>query len=61
MLPMTLLHAMDALDADPVISAALDGAGPGVAAYFSRLKREEFFAWHNTVSAWEIDHYLTAF
>ncbi|WP_040795933.1 type III glutamate--ammonia ligase [Nocardia higoensis] len=61
MLPMTLLHAMDALDADPVITAALDGAGPGVSSYFSGLKREEFFAWHNTVSNWEIDRYLTAF
>ncbi|MGC0366399.1 glutamine synthetase [Rhodococcus sp. 27YEA15] len=61
MLPMTLLHAMDALEADPVLTAALDVAGPGVAEYFAKTKREEFFSWHNTVSAWEIDHYLTAF
>ncbi|MFF3573585.1 type III glutamate--ammonia ligase [Nocardia jiangxiensis] len=61
MLPMTLVHAADALDADPVLTAALDIAGPGVAAYFTERKREEFFTWHNTVSAWEIDHYLTAF
>lgn len=61
MLPMTLLHAMDAMEADPVVTAALDVAGPGVAAYFAQHKREEFFAWHNTVSAWEIDQYLTAF
>lgn len=60
-LPMTLVHAMDALEADPVVTAALDIAGPGVAAYFAERKREEFFAWHNTVSAWEIDQYLTAF
>lgn len=60
-LPMTLVHAMDALEADPVVVAALDIAGPGVAAYFAERKREEFFAWHNTVSAWEIDQYLTAF
>jgi glutamine synthetase len=60
-LPRTLLHAIDAFAADPVVSGALDGAGTGVAAYFADLKREEFFAWHNTVSAWEIDHYLTAF
>ncbi|MFC3963590.1 type III glutamate--ammonia ligase [Nocardia jiangsuensis] len=60
-LPMTLVHAMDALEADPVLTAALDVAGPGVAAYFAQAKREEFFAWHNTVSDWEIDHYLTAF
>ncbi|MGW1738570.1 type III glutamate--ammonia ligase [Nocardia sp. NPDC001965] len=61
MLPMTLLHAMDALDADPVVADALNGAGPGVSDYFARLKRDEFFAWHNTVSTWEIDEYLTAF
>ena len=61
MLPMTLLHAMDALEADQVLIDALDAVGPGVAEYFAKTKREEFFAWHNTVSAWEIDHYLTAF
>lgn len=61
MLPMTLLHAMDALDKDDVLTAALNVAGPGVSEYFAQRKREEFFAWHNTVSAWEIDEYLTAF
>lgn len=60
-LPMTLLHAMDALAADPVVTGALDAAGPGVADYFTGLKREEFFHWHNTVTPWEIDSYLTAF
>lgn len=61
MLPMTLLHAMDALEADPVLTGALDCAGPGVGAYFVQRKREEFFSWHSTVSSWEIDEYLTAF
>jgi glutamine synthetase len=61
MLPMTLVHAMDCLDADPVLTGALDIAGPGVSSYFTNRKREEFFAWHNTVSDWEIDQYLTAF
>jgi glutamine synthetase len=60
-LPLTLLHAVEALEADPVVSAALDAAGEGVAAYFAQLKREEFFDWHNTVSPWEIERYLTAF
>jgi glutamine synthetase len=60
-LPMTLVHAVDALVADPVVTGALDGAGSGVADYFAQLKREEFFQWHNTVSPWEIDRYLTAF
>ena len=60
-LPMTLLHAIDAFETDAVVTAALDGVGAGVAAYFAQLKRDEFFDWHNTVSAWEIDRYLTAF
>jgi len=60
-LPPTLLHAVDALGADPVVTAALDAAGPGVAAYFGALKREEFLDWHSTVGAWEHDRYLTAF
>jgi glutamine synthetase len=60
-LPLTLLHAVEAFEADSVVTGALDGVGPGVAAYFANLKRDEFFDWHNTVSAWEIDRYLTAF
>lgn len=60
-LPPTLLHAVDELDADPVISGVLDTAGEGVASYFAKLKREEFFAYHSTVTPWEIEKYLTAF
>ncbi|AVP70082.1 type III glutamate--ammonia ligase [Prescottella equi] len=60
-LPMTLLHAMDALGKDAVVAGALDAAGPGVADYFTALKRDEFFEWHSTVTPWEVDSYLTAF
>jgi glutamine synthetase len=60
-LPLTLLHAVDALEADHALSAVLDCVGPGVAEYFAQLKRDEFFAWHSQVSAWEVDNYLTAF
>jgi glutamine synthetase len=60
-LPPTLLHAVDALSADPVVVNALDCVGPGVAEYFAALKREEFHDWHSTVGAWEHDRYLTAF
>jgi glutamine synthetase len=66
-LPPTLLHAADALAADPVLLAALDGAtgtGPGpacVADYYVGLKRAEFLAWHGQVSSWEVERYLTAF
>jgi glutamine synthetase len=57
-LPPTLLHAVDALESDPVVAGAL---GPEVSAYFADLKREEFLDWHATVSPAEVDRYLTAF
>ncbi|MAS53422.1 MAG: type III glutamate--ammonia ligase [Pimelobacter sp.] len=64
-LPRTLLHAVEALEADPVVTGSLDLAGLGdghrVAAYFAERKREEFFDFHAQVSGWEIDRYLTAF
>jgi glutamine synthetase len=60
-LPPTLLHAVDELETDPVITGVLDAAGTGVASYFAGIKRDEFFAYHGTVAPWEIDSYLTAF
>ncbi|MDL9935352.1 type III glutamate--ammonia ligase [Gordonia sp. ABSL1-1] len=68
-LPLTLLHAVEAFEADPVVTGVLDAALPTdwpegkqtVAQYFSGLKREEFFSWHAAVTPWEIDKYLTAF
>lgn len=60
-LPNTLVEAVDLLAADPVVTGVLDIAGPGVADYFAELKRREFIDYHAAVSAWEIDHYLTAF
>lgn len=60
-LPLTLLHAVDEFEGDAVVTAVLDAAGEGVAGYFANVKREEFFAYHSAVSAWEIDQYLTAF
>ena len=44
-----------------MISGVLDSVGDGVASYFGGLKRDEFFAYHSSVSPWEIDQYLTAF
>jgi glutamine synthetase len=58
--PVTLLHAVEAFQADPVMTGVLDAAGPDVAAYFARLKKEEFYAYHASVSAWETERYLTA-
>jgi glutamine synthetase len=60
-LPPTLLHAVDEFQNDPVITGVLDAAGAGVSSYFADAKRKEFFAYHSTVTPWEIDHYLTAF
>ncbi|WP_233489246.1 type III glutamate--ammonia ligase [Blastococcus sp. TF02-09] len=60
-LPPTLLHAVEQLEADPVVTGALDAAGPGVCQYFAGLKRDEFFEWHGQVSSWEVDRYVTAF
>jgi glutamine synthetase len=60
-LPPTLLHAVEALEADSVVAGALDAAGPGVSSYFADLKREEFFEWHGQVTSWEVDRYVTAF
>ena len=60
-LPVTLLGAIEAFEADSVLTAALDAAGPGVAAYYATVKRQEFYSWHGAVSPWELDRYLTAF
>jgi glutamine synthetase len=60
-LPPTLLHAVDALENDPVVSGALDVAGAEVSQYFLGLKREEFFSWHSTVTPWETERYVSGF
>ena len=60
-LPPTLLHAVEELEGDAVVTGVLDTAGDGVSAYFAGIKRDEFFAYHSAVSPWEVDQYLTAF
>ena len=54
-LPQSLTEALDELERDEVIQAAL---GP-IAAEFLRLKRMEWNDYHRQVSAWEVDRYLT--
>jgi glutamine synthetase len=64
-----LVDAIDALEEDPVVCSVLDAAmstdrDPDercVSQYFAQLKRDEFYACHAEISAWEIEHYLTAF
>ena len=35
--------------------------GDGLAAEFLRIKRTEWVRYHNDVSRWEVDQYLTLF
>ncbi|MCT2007053.1 type III glutamate--ammonia ligase [Micrococcus lylae] len=57
-LPMTLLHAVDALRADETILGCLSGDRE-IGEYYASLKETEFFTWHNRVSDWEVETYLT--
>ena len=57
-LPQTLSEALDEFERDAVVQGAL---GPELAAEFLRIKRTEWVRYHNDVSAWEVDQYLTLF
>jgi glutamine synthetase len=57
-LPRTLLEAVEALDADPFMEQVL---GAELKSAFVDLKTQEWWDYHNTVSPWEIDRYLTFF
>ena len=54
-LPHDLSHALDALEADDVIRAAL---GDHIFTEYVRLKREEWAAYNEQVHQWEIDEYM---
>jgi len=53
--PATLAEAVDALEGDSVVRAAL---GDDYAAAYIAAKRDEWESYHNSVSAWEIEHYV---
>ncbi len=57
-LPSSLPEALDELERDPVVRSAL---GEEYADYYVRTKREEWDAYHRSVSEWERDQYLAAF
>lgn len=57
-LPRTLLEAVDAFKAD---SLARQVFGEDLFHSFARLKEQEWWNYHNAVSAWEVDEYLTKF
>lgn len=60
-LPLTLMDAVEALEADPTVLDVLSSVNPGVGSYYTKLKREEFYEYHAQVTDWEIERYLTAF
>jgi len=61
-LPPTLLHAVEAVAADPVLRAAMGATHKGdYVDYFAEIKRGEFVAWHEKVTQTEVDQYLSLF
>ena len=52
----TLSEAIDAFEADPL---TLDVFGPDLHAAYIEFKRAEWEDFHNTVSQWEWERYLT--
>ncbi|MFN0168860.1 MAG: type III glutamate--ammonia ligase [Bryobacteraceae bacterium] len=57
-LPTTLREALDCFQHDDVVRGAL---GDGYADYYVRVKQEEWRNYHQTISRWELDHYLVNF
>ena len=57
-LPTTLQEAIDCFERDEVLHQAL---GKEYAAYYVKVKREEWRQYHQSVSQWERDHYLKAY
>jgi glutamine synthetase len=61
-LPANLLEAIGELEQDPIVREALGrGRGEDYVDYYARVKRDEWFRYHEQVTAWEIKEYLTRF
>jgi glutamine synthetase len=61
-LPANLLEAVEELERDDVIREALGrGRGEDYVDYYAKVKRDEWFRYHEQVTAWEISEYLTRF
>ncbi|SFG40808.1 glutamine synthetase [Desulfotomaculum arcticum] len=56
-LPANLNEALDELEADEVLGEAL---GSDYISLYLQVKRREWDEYHNTVSDWEVERYLTA-
>jgi glutamine synthetase len=57
-LPRTLLEAVEAFDSDPLSEQVF---GPELKASYCALKEQEWWEYHNAISQWEIDRYLSFF
>ncbi|MGL6277986.1 MAG: type III glutamate--ammonia ligase [Gaiella sp.] len=61
-LPANLLDAIGELERDDVLRAALGrGRDEDYVDYYARVKRDEWFRYHEQVSPWELREYLTRF
>jgi glutamine synthetase len=61
-LPANLLEAIGELEGDDVLRTALGrGREEDYVDYFARVKRDEWFRYHEQVTPWEIREYLTRF
>jgi glutamine synthetase len=61
-LPANLLDATEELERDEVVREALGrGRDEDYADYYVRVKRDEWSRYHEQVTRWEIDEYLTRF
>jgi glutamine synthetase len=61
-LPSSLAEAVGELEQDEVLRDALGEArGEDYIDYYARVKRDEWFRYHEQVSAWEVREYLTRF
>ena len=62
-LPSSLHEATAELERDDVLRAALGRTREDeeYVDYYVRVKREEWFRYHEQVSAWEVREYLTRF
>jgi glutamine synthetase len=61
-LPANLLDAVGELERDDVLREALGrGRNEDYADYYIRVKRNEWFRYHEQVSQWELHEYLTRF
>jgi len=57
-LPTTLKEAVDCFEADSVLCSAL---GAELSEMLMRVKRDEWNAYHRSVSQWELDNYITIY